>query len=277
MNWKKIHLYLYTFCRYFLATMIITYALAKIVGTQFVSQASVYDKPIGSLSGFQLTWFYYGYSYWYSTVIAVAQLASALLLFFRKTTRIGVIVFLSFMVNILLVDFAYRIDDAVGMAILLTLMALFVLLSDYKVFLKLLIQEPALFEDQEKTKWFSKIRLAKYVYIPVAFIGIFFLLTSLKNQYMKKDQFSGAWENLSTGDRLYFEDGNTFQLNKKCSPAVFEYGSYQFTNDSLTIQSWDTKAINNEMSATYTGHYQLKTNELVIRTADSTIRLKKIR
>jgi len=93
MNWNKTHLYLYTFCRYFLATMIISYAAAKICETQFIAQPSVYDKPVGTLTGFQLTWYYYGYSYWYGLVIAFTQIISAILLFFRKTTRIGIIIF----------------------------------------------------------------------------------------------------------------------------------------------------------------------------------------
>jgi len=63
MNWRKIHFYLHTFCRYFLATIIISYAFAKILGTQFTSQPSTYDKPVGLLSGFELTWYYYGYSF----------------------------------------------------------------------------------------------------------------------------------------------------------------------------------------------------------------------
>ena len=50
MNWKRVHFYLHTFYRYFLATMILSYAFAKILGTRFTSQPSTYDKPISSLS-----------------------------------------------------------------------------------------------------------------------------------------------------------------------------------------------------------------------------------
>ncbi|EEI93318.1 hypothetical protein HMPREF0765_1120 [Sphingobacterium spiritivorum ATCC 33300] len=43
------------------------------------------------------------------------------------------------MVNILLVDLAYDIQGAKGMAIVLTIMALFVLLSDYKLLINYFI------------------------------------------------------------------------------------------------------------------------------------------
>ena len=76
MNWKKVHFYLHTFCRYFLATMILSYAFAKILGTQFTTQPSTYDQPVGSLSGFNLTWYYYGYSFSYGVFIAISQITS---------------------------------------------------------------------------------------------------------------------------------------------------------------------------------------------------------
>ncbi|MDM1380055.1 MAG: hypothetical protein ACRCVU_11985 [Flavobacterium sp.] len=174
MDLKKLHLYLYTFCRYFIATIIISYAFAKLLETQFTTQPSVYDKPISSLSGFQLTWYYYGYSYWYGTIIAVTQIASSLLLFFRKTTRIGVILFLTYMVNIVMVDFAYDIEGAKGMATLLLAMGIFIFVSDYKVFFKLLIQEPPLFDTVERPNWFTKFSKVKYLYIPVVFIGFLY-------------------------------------------------------------------------------------------------------
>ncbi len=40
------------------------------------------------------------------------------------------------MVNILLMDFAYDIDGAKGMAVVLTILAIFVFFSDYKELIK---------------------------------------------------------------------------------------------------------------------------------------------
>ncbi len=57
INRKKIHYFTYTFCRYFLATMIISYAFAKIFETQFISQPCVYDKPIEIFQGLNLSGF----------------------------------------------------------------------------------------------------------------------------------------------------------------------------------------------------------------------------
>lgn len=276
MNLKTVHLYLHTFCRYFLATIIISYAFSKILETQFVSQPSIYDKPIGSLSGFQLTWHYFGYSYWYGLVIAVTQIASSLLLFFRKTTRIGIIIFLTFMINILLMDFAYDIHGAKGMALTLTLMALFVLLSDYKALLKYFVEEPPLFQKDERPNWMNKFSKVKFLYIPIVFIGFFILISSLKDKYMGRNKFYGTWENITTSERLHFEAANTFQVNRKNEINSFVDGDYSFTDDLITLKS--TNQDKAEESKIYLqGSYNLTEGQLKIRSKSGDSTFKRIR
>lgn len=296
MNFKSIHFYLYTFCRYFLATMIISYAFAKILGTQFTTQPSVYDKPVGLLSGFELTWYYFGFSKWYGILIAILQIISSLLLFFRKTTRIGVILFLSFMVNILLVDFAYNIEGAKGMASLLTVMALFVFLSEYSLFYRYLIEEPALFSDDENPKWVNKFRKIKWIYIPLVFIGFFSLLSILKNKYMDKNQFYGTWQNKDNSsefNRLNFEAMNTFKINTQCNSTKLAGGKYTFTKDIIILKAFAKKnqlaVINDEtkdilepdttkMITLIEGKYKVLGNELVIEiNKNKKISYKRIR
>lgn len=272
MNWKKIHLYLYTFCRYFLATMIISYAFAKIFETQFISQPSTYDKPVGELNGFQLTWFYYGYSYWYGLVIAITQIISSILLFFRKTIRIGIIVFLTYMINILLMDFAYDIEGAKGMATILTVMGLFILFSDYKSIKKYFIDEPPLFSSDDYSNWINKIKNIKYLYIIFVFIGFFFLISTLKNKYMGKNDFYGTWENLENNDRLYFEAANTFQINKKNEFNSFVNGKYSFSKDSIKFNLSDKKS-----KMYLEGKYILEKNTLNILSKNDTLKFKRIR
>ena len=286
MNWKKVHFYLYTFCRYFIATFIISYAFAKILGTQFTSQPSVYDRPIGSLSGFQLTWYYYGYSYWYGMVIAVTQIISALLLFFRKTTRLGVILYLTFMVNITLMDFAYGIDEAKWMALILTLMAIFVLLSDYKAFYKFFITEPQLFSEDERPKWMTKAKMVKFIYIPLVFIGIFLLLSTMKKKYMGLNEFYGTWGNTQNGDRLHFEAGNSFQILQKNEFKNFNSGIYTFTKDSIKLQTLSDEEIfsdpkeksgNSKPVYYLKGKYKLSDKALNITSDQSVLNFRRIR
>ncbi|WP_052495968.1 hypothetical protein [Pedobacter lusitanus] len=223
MNGKKAHYYLHTFCRYFLATMILSYAFAKILGTQFTTQPGTYDKPVGSLSGFELTWYYYGYSYWYGLFIAGSQIVSSLLLFFRKTTRPGIILFLAFMINILMVDFAFDIDGAKGFATILTMMALFVFFSEFSLFIKYFWIEPPLFQNHDRPDWVNKFSKIKWVYIPFVFAGFFLLISTLKNKYMGHNQFYGSWQNIDKAaqfNRLHFDALNTFRINERYSGKI---------------------------------------------------------
>lgn len=274
INWKKIHYFTYTFCRYFLATMIISYAFAKIFETQFISQPSVYDKPIGNLSGFELTWFYYGYSYWYGLIIASTQIISSLLLFFRQTTRIGIIIFLTFMINILLMNFAYDIDGAKGMAVVLTIMALFVFFSDYNDLIKYFIKTPPLFEEERTTK-INKISKLKFIYIPLVFIGLFVLITTLKGKFLSQNQFFGAWENVKNNERIYFESANTFQKVNNSTFKPVNSGTYTFEKDSIYLKG--TQEENQTPEIILKGKFNINNNELKIETTKGVKFYKRIR
>lgn len=292
---KKLHFYLHTFCRYFLATMILLYAFAKILGTQFTSQPSTYDQPIGTLSGFNLTWYYYGYSFWYGVFIASSQIASSLLLFFRKTTRVGVVLFLSFMVNILLVDFAYDIEGAKGMATLMTLMAIFIFVSEYPLFIKYFLNEPPIFQDSDRPNWINKTSKVKWVYIPLVFIGLFFGLSTLKSKFMGKNKFYGTWQNIDNNSKLKhfnFEFANSFKINGNHNIDQIQTGQYTFTNDTITLKSYtkdyQTFLDNNKTNAILSpdttkmitflkGKYIINEKEFVIQNDTSKIIFKRVR
>lgn len=289
------HFYLYTFCRYFLATMIISYAFAKVLGTQFTTQPATYDKPVGLLKGFELTWYYYGYSAWYGAFISIAQILSSLLLFFRKTTRLGIVLFLSFMVNILLVDFAYDIQGAKGFASIMTIMALFIFFSEFPLFYQYFLHEPPLYGDKEQPAWVNKFSKIKWVYIPLVFIGFFILLSTLKNKYMGKNQFYGTWQNMDSNapfSRLSFEAASTFQINQLCNNIKVIGGKYTFTADNINLKVFTkeyqillnndkTNAILNpdtsKMVSLLKGKYQIDSKGLTIQTGHKKFSFKRIR
>src|SRR5687768_2009428 len=54
-----------TVIRYCLAYIFLTYGFAKVFGNQFYSWSSTLDTPLGDISGIQLAWRFFGYSYFY--------------------------------------------------------------------------------------------------------------------------------------------------------------------------------------------------------------------
>ena len=108
--------------RYWLAVEIFNYGFAKILGTQFAPSYFKGDSTWNSLSGPDITWNYFSYSYTMSCIIAGVQIVGSALLLFRRTALLGVTLLLPVMVNIVLIDIFYSLPGGALMnAILFTL------------------------------------------------------------------------------------------------------------------------------------------------------------
>jgi len=102
---------LFDWLRYFCAFMLYMYGLSKLLHLQFNWQSELAQRPIGSLSGFQLTWYYYGYSRIYASILGLTQVAGATLLLFRKSTLLAAVMMAPVMANILLINMFILVND----------------------------------------------------------------------------------------------------------------------------------------------------------------------
>jgi hypothetical protein len=105
----KLHAWTQGILRYWLAFEISVYGFAKILRTQFAPVFSRDDTPVGHLTGFQLTWNYFGYSYTFAVILGLLQIGGSILLLFRRTTLLGTAILLPIMVNIILINLFYNI------------------------------------------------------------------------------------------------------------------------------------------------------------------------
>jgi hypothetical protein len=97
--------------RYFCAFMLYMYGVSKLLHLQFNVYSQLAARPIGSLNGYQLTWFYYGYSRVYALILGLPQVIGATLLLYRKTTLLGTLLMLPVIANILLINMFILVDD----------------------------------------------------------------------------------------------------------------------------------------------------------------------
>ena len=95
---------IYLALRYYAAWILLGYGFAKLMGAQFTVLDSQLARPMGEVSGFWLTWYYFGYSPVYSAMVALVQIAGAVLLCFRRTALFGALILLPVMVNIVCID-----------------------------------------------------------------------------------------------------------------------------------------------------------------------------
>jgi hypothetical protein len=85
------------------------YGGSKILGFQFSYNSEILSKPIQDLSGFELTWYYFGYSYSFAVIIALVQIIGGILLLINKTKLIGAMMIFPILANIILIDFFFNI------------------------------------------------------------------------------------------------------------------------------------------------------------------------
>ena len=96
--------------RWVAAFLCIVYGFAKLNGAQFTILESELARPMGEVSGFWLTWHYFGYSEIYGTLLALIQIGAAILLVVPRTTLAGALLLLPVAANIVLIDVFYGVD-----------------------------------------------------------------------------------------------------------------------------------------------------------------------
>ena len=90
--------------RYTSAFLLLGYGSSKLAHLQFHLNQALSHRPVSSLTGYELTWFYFGYSRIYACILGLTQVIGAMLLSFRKTAILGALAMLPVIVNILLID-----------------------------------------------------------------------------------------------------------------------------------------------------------------------------
>jgi hypothetical protein len=96
--------------RYISAYLVLTYGTRKLIGGgQFALGPALSSRLVGSLSGFELTWFYYGYSHVYGIILGLTQILGGVLLLFRRSALLGAAVLAPVMANILMINIFFHI------------------------------------------------------------------------------------------------------------------------------------------------------------------------
>ncbi|WP_435355966.1 hypothetical protein [Emticicia sp. SJ17W-69] len=184
----KLHIWLQTIITFYVAFEITTYGSAKILKTQFQAPNYILDTPIGDLNGFWITWTYFGYSQTLALILGLIQVSGCILLLFRKTRSLAIMILLPVMVNIDLIDHFYKISPlAYYNALHYTFMLTFLLFLDYE---KL---KEAFFSYQES--WVINWKSIGLNLLRVLVIGgAFWQISKLRNEFQPKTAINGVWK-----------------------------------------------------------------------------------
>lgn len=240
---------IYTASRFVASFLILIYGFAKLNGSQFTILASELDKPMGEVSGFWLTWYYFGYSSIYGNFIALVQIIGGILLMFRKTTLLGSCILLPLITNIILVDIFYAIDLGALLVALIIEAALIIILALHKeelveVFWR---KQNSLFSSgsSAKLKVYGTYALrVLMILIPAIFT---YWVANYNNRF--PTPIDGAWtvvetspQNESTRDALtaiFFERNRAYLCVFKRKDGGYEWHHFEIDSTKGTIRMWE--------------------------------------
>jgi hypothetical protein len=219
-------------CRYFICLLMLVYGLVKIFHGQFYTDEFWKDTPLGELSGMQLVWSFYSYSPIYETFLGAIEVFVGLLILFKRTTGLGIVLFLPVMANLVLINIIYQIG-ALGSAVPLLLAGLILLALHFRS-LKRYFWDG----DERISGRVAGLRtiLPKAIVILVGCGLAAVILYNNKLRFKPDPEIRGAWTftDDSKIQRIYFEKGRTCVIKDKAGELHF--ARYQTeANKSLTV------------------------------------------
>lgn len=113
------------YVRYALGVVMLTYALLKVIPTQFgFLTPGELLRPFGQLSPFEVLWDFMAVSPGYTVFTGVVELLGATLLFFPRTTLLGGLVLCGTLTNVVAMNVAYDVPAVTYATLLLMLDAI---------------------------------------------------------------------------------------------------------------------------------------------------------
>jgi len=109
-HYKVLYSWLTVLIRYYSAFSMVTYGLCKLYNVQFpFPSPSALLEPFGSFSPMHVAWSFFSYSRTYNFLVGVAEVTAGVLLLFRRTTRVGAILLLVLIGNIMAINYLYDV------------------------------------------------------------------------------------------------------------------------------------------------------------------------
>jgi hypothetical protein len=234
----------YSFMRFVYSSNILMYGFSKIFKGQFQYGIITADTPVGELSSTILTWYYFGQSYVFACIVGSLQIIASVLIYFRRTSLLGLLMMLPLMANITMINFFYDLWFETQLVSIAYLLMNLLLLMPYWQSLKILLIDISIV--QHKIQKSAMILFSASILIPI--YGFYKIRNDEKAYYTKGELFGGyksvAFAKNDTSvnvlhldnrfwQKVYFDRGNEGKLiTSQDSSSTF---TYYINSDSLTF------------------------------------------
>ncbi len=199
---------------------------------------------MGHASGFWLTWYYFGYSPVYSTLLAAIQIVGALLLTFRRTALLGASILAPVFANIVVIDFCYGVDlGATLVAVFLLVGLLFILAPHAKSLWQLFISSqsntPPTSTPMAAMKWFARVAILAFA------CGFTYWVANFNNR--APTPIDGTWivktvEPASAAyhlpSTLFFEYNRAHMAVLKFSDGTYQTHHFETAPNGTELKMW---------------------------------------
>ncbi|MFT5725123.1 MAG: putative membrane protein YphA (DoxX/SURF4 family) [Bacteroidia bacterium] len=173
---QSVQLWILVVLRYYLAYQLLHYGFNKVFKWQFfMPEPNIMYTYMGQVTKDLLYWSAIGSSYAYTVIAGCLEIVAGMLLLFRKTLRLGVLLAIVILVNIVLINFTFNISVKLFSIILLSI-AITLLTPFAKPFLAFLVHPSKNTNVQTGN---TRVHRSKVYYLTKASVVVLILLDSL--------------------------------------------------------------------------------------------------
>jgi hypothetical protein len=200
--YPRLHEWLRVYVRFYLASVMVGYGMAKVIKNQFPSPSTDWLLvPYGESSPMRLLWTFMGASEGYTVFTGAGEMLGGLLLCTRRTTLLGALVTFGVMVHVAALNYCYDVPVKL-FSTHLVLMSVFLMAPDLPWLAKVLVlgkrSVPRPIAPLTPWRWLNWTLVVLRTLIVVAYVG-----TGLHGVYKMSKQFGdlapkpplyGLWE-----------------------------------------------------------------------------------
>lgn len=179
-NYRHLNYWLCLFTRYYIILVSLTYGIFKLFGRQMIFPDShEMATSLGDISPVRLAWFFIGYSNTYQFFSGAMEVIAALLLLYRKTISLGLLIATGVFVNVMMLNLSYDIPVKI-FSTQLVFTCLFLLLNESGRLINFLVlnkpaAESTIYHFRYTNKWMRISRiLLKCIIVSVGLIIPFY-------------------------------------------------------------------------------------------------------
>ncbi|MFC0779950.1 hypothetical protein [Flavobacterium sp. HJSW_4] len=198
INSEKYKNTLISLLRFWLAFHVCIFGFEKIIDVNFSFSYHINDSLVSTLTGQELTWKYYGYSYRLSIIVAILQISGGFALLFKRSILLGLVLLMPVMFNILLINLFYNIGPITCFTSIIIMLGLAYLLFQYKKDIIALFTSVKITSSVVKNKALRFVARVFCILIPCLFVLYY------SNQVQLSKKYFGKWkvESLSKNGKI---------------------------------------------------------------------------